>query len=158
MSSFQLIGLAPTLFAPHFELSDAALAERGMKRCIATESPGWPCRVSLEDAAAGEELLLLPFEHQPHPSPYRASGPIFVRRGAGQRLLAPGHVPPYVAQRTISVRAYDSGHMMVDALVCEGAAVGAELSRLFDDGLIAYVHLHNAKQGCYSCRAERIDD
>lgn len=35
---------------------------------------------SLEDAPVGEPVLLLPFVHQDSRSPYRASGPIFVRR------------------------------------------------------------------------------
>ncbi|MBO9579260.1 MAG: DUF1203 domain-containing protein, partial [Microbacteriaceae bacterium] len=60
------------------------------------------------------------YEHQPAHSPYRASGPIFVRRDAQRRVLAPGEVPPYVAERLISLRAYDVAHLMVDAEVCEG--------------------------------------
>src|SRR5579863_4661393 len=105
--SFQLIGLPSEPFASLFSLSDQALAEIDAQRVIATQKPGYPCRVSLEDAEIGEELLLLPYVHQPARSPYRASGPIFVRRTARQRRLAAGVIPDYVRLRQMSVRAYD---------------------------------------------------
>ena len=54
-----------------------------MRRMRSDQPVGFPCRVSLEDAPVGEEVLLLPFTHQDSRSPYRASGPIFVRRGQG---------------------------------------------------------------------------
>jgi hypothetical protein len=155
MPNFQLYGLADEPFAALFELSDEALLAQGALRRIATESPGFPCRVSLQDAEVGEELLLLPYEHQPAASPYRATGPIFVRRGARQRTLPPGFVPPYVRQRLMSLRAYDADDMMIDATVCDGADVAAWLARSFAAPAVAYVHLHNAKRGCFSCAARR---
>ncbi|KQU80842.1 MULTISPECIES: DUF1203 domain-containing protein [unclassified Rhizobacter] len=87
MHHSQLIALPPTEFAPLLTLSDQALAKQGAQRHIATANTGYPCRISLEDAKQGDELLLLPYEHQPAASPYRASGPIHVRRGAVQRVL-----------------------------------------------------------------------
>ena len=155
MPSFRLAGLDPAAFSPLFLLDDAQLASRGMARRIADADRGFPCRVSLQDARRGDELLLLPYRHQPANSPYRSSGPVFVRRGAQQCVLPAGEVPPYVADRLISLRAYDAAHLMVDAEVCEGDAVAAWLERVFQRGEIAYVHLHNARRGCYSCIAER---
>lgn len=155
MHSFQMIGLDHAEFEPLFALSDQELAQRGAERRRATQRPGFPCRVSLEDASEGEELLLLPYLHQAADSPYRASGPIFVRRGARQRTLV-SEVPGYVSTRLMSVRAYDARHMIIDATVCEGTLVGAEIERLFSNDLVAYIHLHNAKRGCFSCRVERV--
>lgn len=60
MHSFQLVGLDHENFRPVFDLSDERLAQLGAVRRIASECPGYPCRVSLEDAELGEELLLLP--------------------------------------------------------------------------------------------------
>jgi len=155
MSSFRLAGLDPATFAPLFLLDDAQLAARGMVRRIADADRGFPCRVSLQDASRGDELLLLPYAHQPAHSPYRSSGPIFVRRTAQRCVLPAGEVPPYVAGRLISLRAYDAAHLMVDAEVCEGEAVAAWLEHAFQRSGIAYIHLHNARRGCYSCVAER---
>ena len=53
------------------------------------------------------------------------------------------------------MRAYDAGHMMVAATVCEGPEVADEIVARFVDPDVAYVHLHNAKQGCFSCLAVR---
>jgi hypothetical protein len=153
--SFQLSGIEHAPFAHLFELSDEALKQHGAVRQFATENPGYPCRVSLQDAEVGEELLLLPYEHQPAASPYRASGPIYVRRNAMRRVLEPGQVSGYVTRRLMSVRAYGADHMMVDASVCEGERVADEILRLFEDERVAYLHLHNAKRGCFSCRVER---
>lgn len=153
--SFRLVGLDHRRFEPLFALSDAELAAIDAERRIATADHGYPCRVGLEDARAGDELLLLPFEHQGARSPYRASGPIFVRRGARQRRLAPGEVPPYVTSRLISVRAYDAAHHIVEAVVCEGVQVARELAALFAGPQVAYAQLHNARRGCFSCTVER---
>lgn len=155
MQRFQLSGIDPAPFEPLFLLSDARLEEQGALRRTATESPGFPCRVSLQDAELGEELLLLPYLHHPAASPYRASGPIFVRRNARQRTLALGELPPCVTRRQMSVRAYDAAGMMVGATVCDGSVVATEIERHFSDAEVAYIHLHNAKQGCFSCVARR---
>ena len=154
--NFQLAGIDPAPFAALFDLDDDALRRHDAVRVTADSDFGWPCRVSLEDAQAGEELLLLPYAHQPAASPYRAVGPIFVRRGATRRVLPAGVVPPYVSRRLISVRAYDAAHAMVEAEVCDGAQVAAELERLFSAARVAYVHLHNARRGCFACVAQRV--
>lgn len=155
MRTFRLIGLDHRPFRGLFDYSDEQLQAIHARRVRAGADFGFPCRISLQDAAAGEELLLLPFEHQPAASPYRASGPIFVRRGAEQRQLAPGEIPPYVSRRQISLRAYDRHHMMVVADVVDGSAAGDPLRALFADPGVEYVQLHNAKHGCYSCTARR---
>ncbi len=154
--SFKLIGLPFEPFAPLFSLDDRALSSLDARRVFADETPGYPCRVSLADAQIGEELLLIPFAHQPASSPYRASGPIFVRKAARQVTLPAGVVPDYVALRQISVRAYDAAHLMIDAAVCEGGDTATAILRMFDVSDVAYIHLHNAKRGCFSCRVDRV--
>jgi hypothetical protein len=156
MRSFQLAGIEHEQFEPLFELSDTELANRGIVRRTADNHPGFPCRVSLEDADVGDELLLLHYLHHSVGSPYRASGPIYIRRGQTKRVLTPGMVPDYVKRRIMSVRGYDSEHMMLTAHVSDGSAVAGVLEQLFAEPAVAYVHLHNAKQGCFSCLATRV--
>ncbi|MBE0546199.1 MAG: DUF1203 domain-containing protein [Rubrivivax sp.] len=153
--TFQLIGIDHVQFEPLFALTDEQLRSHHAVRCYTTASPGYPCRISLEDARVGDELLLLPYVHQPAPSPYRASGPIYVRRGANQRKLPAGVVPSYVTSRLISLRAYDSEHMIVSATVCEGHIAAQEIEQHFGNESVAYIHLHNAKRGCFSCNVIR---
>lgn len=156
MSSFLLSGLNPALFADLFQLDDAALAARQIARVTATEASGFPCRVSLADATAGEELLLLSFQHQAADSPYRASGPIFVRRGVARAELQVNEVPSLVQRRLMSLRAYSVEDRITFAEVCDGRDVGEWLQGAFDDAAVAYVHLHFARYGCFACRADRV--
>ncbi len=144
-----------TPFAPLFRLSDAELALRGIVRSYADESSGYPCRVSLREAAKGAELLLLNYDHQVANSPYRASGPIFVKRDAEPATLALNEVPESVLRRLTSVRAYDAAHMIVDADVCDGNAIAALLQHYFGKSEVAYIHVHYAKRGCFGCRVTR---
>lgn len=51
---FRITGLSPESFQPLFGLSGAALAARGVIRQIADKRPGFPCRITLEDAEPGE--------------------------------------------------------------------------------------------------------
>ena len=155
MNSFRLTGIGHEQFESLFQLGDDRLSELGAVRVVATKDFGFPCRISLEDARVGDELLLLRWEHQPAESPYRSSGPIYVRRGVSRRTLDVGEVPPYVTRRLMSLRAYDAEDMMVDADVCEGPSVAAEIDRLLEAERVAYIHLHNAKRGCFSCRVDR---
>jgi len=155
MISFQLVGLPFEPFSPLFALSDAELVEHNACRVIATANPGYPCRVSLADAGIGEELLLLPFEHLSAGSPYKASGPIFVRKAAVQANIEPGVIPDYVRIRLMSVRAYDVRHSMIDATVCPGIEAASAIQKMFCSNEVAYIHLHNANRGCFSCAVRR---
>ncbi len=115
MAAFVLSGIDPASLQPLFDLDDAGLAAHHAVRRIADSARGFPCRVSLRDAAVGEELLLVPYWH----------GPVFIRRGAMPARLAANAVPPYVAQRLVSVRAYDHADCLVAAEVMDGVQVGA---------------------------------
>jgi hypothetical protein len=148
-------GLAGQQFAPLFSLADEALAARGIRRMKVEEKPGFPCRISLEDAEPGETVLLLPFEHQRAHSPYRSSGPIFVREGQFD-AFAGTEPPPVFKGRLLSARSYAQDGMMLDADVAEGYAIVPVLQRFLESPEAAYVHVHNAKRGCYSCRVERV--
>lgn len=154
-ATFQIQPLARETFAGLFALSAEELAARGMKRVIADEKPGFPCRVSLADAEPGETLLLLHHTHHDVAGPYRASGPIYVREQATTATPAPGEVPDAVRRRLLSLRAYDANGWLLAADVVEGAVLEARVHAFFADPAVAYLHAHNARPGCFSCRIER---
>ena len=66
-----------------------------------------------------------------------------------------GEVPDAIRRRLLSVRAYDGDDMMINAEVTEGTALETLVARLFDDARVRYLHLHNAKPGCFACRVDR---
>ena len=70
--SFRITGLPAERFAHLFALSDQELAAQGAVRRIADgRMPGYPCRVSLTDSQAGDDLILVNYEHHGVDSPYR---------------------------------------------------------------------------------------
>jgi uncharacterized protein DUF1203 len=152
---FQISALPLDAFAPLFDLDDGALAARGMRRLVADSKPGFPCRVSLVDAEVGERVLLLPYTHHAVHGPYRASGPVFAREAARPAELAVNEVPDSVRGRLLSIRGYDKDGTLVGADVKEGRALEEVIWRLFGDERVRYIHLHNARPGCYSCRVDR---
>jgi len=153
--SFQIHALPRDTFAPLFALSDDALRDRDIRRVVADGRPVYPCRVSLQDATEGERLLLLPHAHHVVDTPYRASGPVYVREAAIEATPAVDEVPALLRTRLLSLRAYDARGMMVWADVRPGTELEAGLDALFALERTAYVHLHYAKPGCYACRVVR---
>ena len=155
MSGFVIRGLDPAPFVALYGLSDEALAERGVVRMEVDAKPGFPCRVSLEDAGVGEAMLLLNHEHLPGETPYRQRHAIFVREGAAEPARFENEVPEQLAIRTLSLRAYDADGMMTDADLVEGRELAALIDRFFADPSVAYLHAHNAKRGCFAARIDR---
>jgi hypothetical protein len=153
--SFQIVALDPAPFVPLFALSDAELAERHIVRRVADKAVGFPCRVSLADADLGDMLLLLNHEHLPVASPYRAAHAIYVRKGVAQAHPELGEVPDVIARRLISARGYDEAGLMTDADVASGAEVTLLIERLFADPATSYIHLHNARPGCFAASVVR---
>lgn len=154
-TSFQFVAADAAQFAPLFDQTDADLAQLGIRRMTVDANPGFPCRVSLTDAEVGDTVLLLPFAHHDVASPYRASGPIFVRRGALTAQPSPGEVPAMLLHRLLSVRAYDESAMLCDADVVQGSELETTIGRFFSNARVRYLHVHNARPGCYNCSVVR---
>ena len=156
---YVISGLPVQPFQPLFGLDTAALQARGIVRQRA-DGPGFPCRITLQDAEPGETVLLLPWTHLDVDTPYRAGGPIFVREAAqATGTLVTGvyrnTIPEQQRSRLLSVRAYAAGGWMRDAEVAEGVLLEPLIERFFDDARVAYLHVHNARRGCYACRVDR---
>ena len=157
--NFRISGLPVEPFVPFFEMSDEALLAHGARRVVARPEDAplmQPCRVSLRDSEPGETSILLHHAHHIAPtSPYRASGPIFVRQDVRETATFVDHVPAQQRTRLLSVRAYDEAGIMVDAEVAEGTELETIIERMFGRSDVAFLHAHNARRGCYSCRIDR---
>jgi hypothetical protein len=153
---FRISGLPVAEFAPLFSLDAAALGRAGIERVIADEPHAFPCRVTLTDAEPGEELLLLSYPHLNAQTPYASSGPIFVRCAAASTRIVVNDVPDQQRRRLLSVRAYDAKSSMIDADVAPGTALETLIERFFGNRNVAWLHVHNARRGCYACRVDRM--
>jgi len=155
--TFQIQALDPSKFIPLYTMSDSALASHRAMWADADAEPGYPCRISLEDAPKGSRVLLVNFNHHPSDSPYRSSHAIYVNPEAVQARPKPGVVPSSISSRLISWRAFNAKGLMVDADVLDGKLLASRLTDVFSNKDVEYVHLHNARPGCYAARVTRKD-
>jgi hypothetical protein len=153
--SYVITGVSPAPFAHLYGLPDAVLAKHGAIRMRADAKPGFPCRITLEDVEPGEDVLLINHEHLPVDTPFRSYHAIFVREGAGEVARFVDAVPEQLRIRLLSVRAFDAKGMMTDADVIDGNALAPLIARMFADPAVAYLHVHNAKRGCFAARVDR---
>jgi hypothetical protein len=153
--AYAVTSLPAEPFAPLFAMDDETLAAHGARRVVADVARGFPCRVSLDDAEPGETLILVNYEHQPAPTPFRASHAIFVRENV-EPIATIDEMPPALHRRLLALRAFDAEGMMLAADIVEGARADALIAKLFEDPKIAYLHAHYAKWGCYAARIDRV--
>jgi hypothetical protein len=153
--SFRVTGLSPKPFQHLFGLSDDELARHGARRYLVDKTPGFPDRIEMRDCEPGETVLLLNHVCQPAETPYRATHAIFVREGATVRYSVLDAIPAVMKVRLLSLRAFDAEDMMIDADVVEGEAMEPVVNRWLSNPLVSYIHVHNAKRGCYSGRIDR---
>ena len=154
--TYRIKGLNPSNFAPLYGLSEEALAQAGAVRMAVTDRPGFPCRISLDDARPGETVLLL--NHRTvQQGPYEARHAIFVTEGAQQAALFEGSIPPALDRRILSLRAFDDSDMMVDAVLVQPGEADGGIRRLFEQPSVAYIHAHNAIRGCFAAAVERAE-
>jgi hypothetical protein len=152
---FRITGLAADRFSHLFGLAESELALHRARRYTCDEKPGFPCRVSLEDAEPGEPVLLVNFEHLPVDSPYRASHAIYVRERRQPSFDETNAIPPALLPRLLAVRGFDAAGMMLAAEVVEGRALVPLVQQYFANDAIAYLHTHFARRGCFAARIDR---
>ena len=152
---YQIRGPSPEPFVGLYGLSNEALAERQVRRYRANARPGFPDRIEVRDVDAGDDVLLVNYVHQAGSTPYRSSHAVFVREGAERTAVFLNEVPEALTARSLSVRAFDADHWMVDADLCEGRDLENLIRRLLAHATVDYLQVHFAKRGCYAARVER---
>jgi len=149
MLAFRVLALDPAPFRPLYGLDDAVLEAMGASPTIVRRTPGYPCRVSLRDAEPGERVILMNYEH------LDSRHAIFVRDGAERAEPGVDELPPYLERRLLSVRAFDASKRMLAADVVEGRSARALFALLLGTPETSFLHVHNAREGCYLARVER---
>ena len=151
---FKVSGLSPAAFAHLVGQPDEALAALGARRVVA-DGAGYPDRIELRDAEPGETVLLVNYTHQPAATPFRASHAVYVLEKARTPAVFEDRLPPALARRLLSLRAFDADHMLIDAEVVDGGEADREIERMLASPATAYLHAHYARQGCYAALIER---
>jgi hypothetical protein len=154
-ANFQVVALPERLFESYQDMTPDQLLQHHAAWVSVDSSPGYPCRVTLEDAAVGEDVLALSFAHHQVSSPYRSAGPIFVRKGAKQAVLEVNDVPLMLRHRSLSIRGYNADALMIVAEVAQGSELEDTIARCFENPAVEYLHIHNAMPGCFNCAVVR---
>ena len=153
--TYRIAGLDPAEFAPLWAMDADALAASGACRVTADADRGFPCRVSLADARAGETLMLVHHVHHDVAGPYRSAFAIFVREGAEAPAVYEDRCPPCFAGRTLSLRGFDRDGALAEARLAAPGEADAAIRALLSNPAIAYINAHNAAAGCFAARIER---
>lgn len=156
--TYRIQGLPRSEFTHLFAMTSRELAETGAMRVIADADRGFPCRISLEDAREGENLILLNYVSHQASSPYRTAYAIYVRENAEEPEPYVGRLPPALAGRSLSLRGFDGRGILVDALLVAPGEAERGIGALFGDADVAYIHAHNAAYGCFAARIDRNGD
>ncbi|HEU0310224.1 MAG TPA: DUF1203 domain-containing protein [Sphingomicrobium sp.] len=153
--TYKITGLEPAQFAHLIGLSDEELSAHGAVRMIANGQPSFPCRIQLDDAKAGEALLLVNHVSHEGNNPYRASHAIFVSESAPEPASFENEIPPALDRRILSLRAFDATGMMVDAALAQPGEADPVVRRMLANDAVDHVDAHTATRGCFMARAER---
>jgi hypothetical protein len=153
--TYRITGLDPAAFLHVTGADDADLATQNAVRVTAKAKPGYPCRITLEDAEPGETLILLNHVSHDVATPYRSSYAIYVREGATVAADYVDAVPPVFEGRPLGLRAFDAAGMLRTAALALPGQADAKIREVFADPEIAYIHTHNAAHGCFAAKVER---
>ena len=153
--SFIISGLPAEEFQHLIGLSDEELNSRGVIRKAADAKPGYPCRVTLEDAEPGENVLLLNYENHKAATPYRSSYAVYVREGAHQAKTFRDELPPVFQNRPIALRFYDKAGMLIGADLDISGELQSKINQALENDEIDYIHAHYAMHGCFAAEIRR---
>ena len=153
--TYRISGLEPSQFAHLVGLSDEELQRHGAVRMTANGQPSFPCRIQLDDAKAGETLLLVNHVSHEGNNPYRASHAIFVSESALEAASYEREIPPALDRRILSLRAFDGEGMMVDAALAQPGEADPVIRRMLANDAVDHVDAHTAIRGCFMARADR---
>ncbi|MCD9853338.1 DUF1203 domain-containing protein [Epilithonimonas sp. JDS] len=158
MNNFKFVALSHLEFAHLNDLSKDELLRKNIVLMTVDKFPGFPCRVTLEDAEIGEEVFLMSYNYHSATSPYQSSGPVFIRKNKVSEDYQVNVIPRMFTQRLLSLRAYDKKGMMIKADVFEGNFLKDKIQEFFNNEKIDYLHIHNAKPGCFNCLVKKVED
>ncbi|HEX8380324.1 MAG TPA: DUF1203 domain-containing protein [Allosphingosinicella sp.] len=153
--AYRIEGLDRSAYEELLGLDDAELRGRNARRVTADSRPGFPCRVTLEDADPGESLILFNHVSNDVPTPFRSVYAIYVREKAAKPACYVDAIPPIFEGRALGLRGFDSEGMLRGALLAPPGEADAKIRALFERPEIETIHAHNAAAGCFAAKIVR---
>lgn len=119
-----------------------------------------PCRCCLRQTQPGENRLLFSYAPVGSDNAYNEIGPVFIHAENCQPYTNIHTFPPEVKAGRLPIplvlRAYSTEKRMIDAIPVEdNQTVELLLEKLFDNPLVAFVHVRNAEVQCFICAVNR---
>lgn len=153
--AFIIQGLDPSLFGSVSSQKQAEAEIYDRTAYDVDESPGYPCRITLRDADFGQKVALVSYRHHAADTPFAQEGPIFITIGPVEPGCFVDEIPPALARRKLSLRAYDQDGFMVDAILVDGAEAKPAIATLFERSDVVRIDAHNAIRGCFAAHIHR---
>jgi hypothetical protein len=100
-------------------------------------------------------MILFPYTSIPSDRPYSESGPIFVHAEPCERYAATEQYPADFRSSRV-LRAYNSGHDMIDAVVVGDSEPEPVIEKLLQNPDTAFLQVRSLTHGCYTMRIERV--
>lgn len=117
----------------------------------------YPCRHCLQEASGEHGMLLLSHQLYEPPTVYGHPTAIFLCAEECPRFDVADEVPPIIAHRHVSFRAFDNRGMMLYGAneLAESGGHEAAIRRILGKPEVAFINAHTAKAGCMLCHIER---
>jgi hypothetical protein len=150
MPQLRFTALSPELV----ERARTSARDRGGAVHQPADDEHYPVRCCLRRVSGHEGVVLLSTQPPTADSPYAAPGPVYVHAAGCDGYHADGSLPEMLRGSTLSLRGYDSRHMITGTAVVPAEDVERAAGELLETAGAAYVFVHYAGPGCYACRVE----
>lgn len=153
--AYTIRGLDSREFTHLFGQDERYLALHLAVRKRADKNAGFPDRIALRDVPEGEYAILVNHAYQPAATPYSGRHAIYIHEGCTTQGVFQDEVPAYLTSRLLSLRAFNTAHMIIAAEVSPGSEAEPLILQMLRQPETAYIHVHSARFGCYLCVIER---
>ena len=123
-------------------------------RRVTLDEAGAPCRHCLRPGQIGEDMVLFTYQPFAGDGPYTVPSPIFLHAEGCDPYDDRDELPALLRHGLRAVRSYDDQHDLIDGDVVAGTDLEVAIDRLLNDDRAAYLHVHSATAGCFTCRID----
>ena len=144
------------LFAQYYGDERRRTGGVAARRVVAAADRGFPCRITLDDAAPGESMILLNHISHDVANPYRSAYAIYRSRERRARPAVRRCLPPVFAGRTLSLRGFDARRHAAGALLAAPGGRPRRSGAVCRPGGRLYP-CPQRRHGCFAARSSAME-